>query len=98
MSGRKVIRLVVDEPGEGESGTIYEWQVMEDGEVLATVWREDVARQLAAAPDLLEAAKSLLAVAPEGSILAKTLGVNAGILDGLRAAIQKATGQTGARP
>lgn len=59
------------------------------------VFSIEVAHVLAAAPDLLQALQEILAVAPKGSILAKTLGVNAGLLDKARAAVNKATGQEG---
>jgi hypothetical protein len=60
-----VERVAVDEPEEGESGTIYEYQVRESHRIVCTVHYKDDAESIVldhnTAPDLLAA---LVAAAP----------------------------------
>lgn len=63
---RTVRRVVSDDPAaipqEGESGTIYEWEVWENGHRIASFYDEEHAHALASHPDLLKASSGMLAV------------------------------------
>lgn len=63
-----VERVAVDEPEEGESGTIYEYQVKESHRTVVTVHYKDdadsIARDHNTAPDLLTFVREVAAQSP----------------------------------
>lgn len=61
----KMERRIVDEPLEGESGTIYEYVIKDEwGAELAVTYDDDLARLATAAPDMKQALEKIVAMFP----------------------------------